>query len=105
MFGGATGDVSEAGRWRVPGGDQRLGIVCFFAKRDLRGRGISARLLEAACAEAAANGADVIEGYPVDPESPSYRFMGVRPTFLAAGFEEIGMAGTRRHVMRLSLRD
>lgn len=75
-------------------------IVCFFASRRLRGTGIASRLLEAACDAAADAGADVIEAYPVDPDSPSYRFMGVRPRFIAAGFEQLGMAGTRRHVMR-----
>ena len=50
-------------------------------------------------------GADAIEGYPVDPESPSYRFMGRRPMFLAAGFEDLGPAGKRRHAMRRWLRE
>ena len=79
-------------------------VVCFFANRELRGSGISARLLDAACEEAARAGADVIEGYPVDPDSPSYRFMGTRPVFRAAGFEEIGRVGKRRHAMRRWLR-
>ena len=83
-----------------PPGTNVWAIVCFFANRGLRGRGIAARLLNVACAEAAAAGADIIDGYPVDPDSPSYRFMGFRSTFLAAGFEEIGRHGTRRHVMR-----
>ena len=42
----------------------------------------------------------MIEGYPVAPDSPSYRFMGARPVFRAAGFEEIGRVGKRRHAMR-----
>ena len=90
----------ELGGAAYPPGTNVWAIVCFFANRELHGRGIAARLLDATCAEAAAAGADVIEGYPVDPDSPSYRFMGFRSTFLAAGFEEIGRAGTRRHVMR-----
>ena len=49
-------------------------------------------------------GANVVEGYPVDPDSPSFQYMGRRKTFLAAGFEEIGRVGTRRHVMRRWLR-
>ena len=87
-----------------PPGTNVWAIVCFFAQRPQRGRGITARLLDAACAEAAAAGAGVVEGYPVDHDSPSYKFMGTRPTFLAAGFEEIGRDGTRRHVMRRWLR-
>ena len=46
----------------------------------------------------------MIEGYPVAPDSPSYRFMGTRPVFRAAGFEEIGRVGKRRHAMRRWLR-
>ncbi len=75
-------------------------IVCFFVPRPMRRRGIQTGLLEAACAMAAGAGADVIEAYPVDPGSPSYRFMGLVPTFLAAGFEEFGRVGKRRHAMR-----
>ena len=71
---------------------------------ELRGSGVAGRLLDAACEEAARAGADVIEAYPVDPDSPSYRFMGLRPRFLAAGFAEIGRVGKRRHAMRRCLR-
>ena len=78
-------------------------VVCFFAVRRLRGRGITARLLKAAMALAREHGADVIEGYAVDPDSPSYRFMGYVGSFEAMGFRAIGRAGTRRHVMRLSV--
>ena len=92
------------GGGEYPPGTGVWAVVCFFARRDRRGRGIAARLLDAACAEATAAGADAIEGYPVDPGSPSYRFMGRRPMFLAAGFEDLGPAGARRHAMRRWLR-
>ncbi len=75
-------------------------VVCFFVPRRHRRNGIAAALLDAAIATATAHGADVIEATPVDPDSPSYRFMGHRPLFLAAGFKEVGLAGTRRHVLR-----
>jgi GNAT superfamily N-acetyltransferase len=78
-------------------------LVCFFIRREFRGQGVTEQLIEAAADYAKRNGATVIEAYPVDPDSPSYRFMGYVPTFVAAGFEEIGRAGTRRHVMRRSL--
>ena len=87
-----------------PPGTNVWSIVCFFVQSTQRGRGMAARLLDAACAEAAAAGADVVEGYPVDHDSPSYKFMGTCSTFLAAGFEETGRVGTRRHVMRRWLR-
>lgn len=79
-------------------------IVCFFARRDFRRSGIVARLIEAAKGYAAADGAKVLEAYPVDPDSPSYRFMGTIPVFEAVGFHKCGRAGTRRHVMRFRLR-
>jgi GNAT superfamily N-acetyltransferase len=79
-------------------------IVCFFVPRRLRGRGFMRLLLEAAIDTARRRGARILEAYPVDPASPSYRFMGFVPVFRAAGFREVGRAGSRRHVMRLALR-
>ena len=78
-------------------------IVCFVVGKRERGQGIAGALLAAAIDHARANGATTVEAYPVERDSPSYRFMGQRSTFLAAGFEETGMAGSRRHVMRLRL--
>jgi GNAT superfamily N-acetyltransferase len=79
-------------------------LVCFFIRKEWRGKGLTRRMIEAAVQHAANRGANVVEAYPVDPGSPSYRFMGYVPTFSAAGFREIGRAGTRRHVMRRELR-
>lgn len=78
-------------------------LVCFFVPRWLRGQGVTKRLIGAAVACARRNGATVVEAYPVDPDSPSYRFMGFISSFESAGFRKVGTAGTRRHVMRLSL--
>jgi hypothetical protein len=55
----------------------------------------------AAVEHARANGATLVEAFPVDRDSPSYRFMGFTMLFETAGFCEVGRAGTRRHVMRL----
>lgn len=87
-------DTGDEGIWS---------IACFFVVRRLRGRGLTQRLIGAAVDHAAARGATAVEAYPVDPDSPSYRFMGFVPAFEAAGFHEVGRAGTRRHVMRLTL--
>jgi GNAT superfamily N-acetyltransferase len=75
-------------------------IVCFFIRREHRGQGLTKALLEAAIHQAKTRGAKVVEGYPVDPDSPSYRFMGFVPMFMEAGFHEVARAGTRRHVVR-----
>lgn len=86
-------DDTEAGIWS---------IVCFYVPRPLRGCGLSAALLDAAVDHAFAKGARILEAYAVDEDSPSYRFMGFRKLFEAQGFREIGMAGSRRHLMRLA---
>jgi GNAT superfamily N-acetyltransferase len=78
-------------------------IVCFFIPRKYRGQGVMNHLIQAAIKHSRQQGATVIEAYPVDPDSPSYRFMGFVPQFRALGFVEVGIAGSRRHVMRLML--
>ena len=83
--------------------DSVWSIVCFFVPRQFRRQGVTRRLIEAAVNHAKAQGAKVMEAYPVDPDSPSYRFMGFIPSFKATGFHEVGIAGLRRHVMRLVL--
>jgi predicted GNAT family acetyltransferase len=78
-------------------------LVCFYVPRCLRGRGIARRMLSAAVDHARRKGAKVVEAYPVDPDSPSYRFMGYVSLFSEEGFREVSRAGTRRHVMRRKL--
>ena len=76
-------------------------LVCFYVPRKLRGEGLVRELLAGAVDHARQNGATIVEAYPVDPDSPSFRFMGFVPVFAEAGFGDLGMTGTRRHVMRL----
>ena len=61
------------------------------------------RLIAAAVEYGRGEGATAIEAYPVDSDSPSYRFMGFVSSFRKAGFREVGTAGSRRYVMRLTL--
>jgi GNAT superfamily N-acetyltransferase len=79
-------------------------LVCFFVPRARRGQGLGRQLLAAALKTARKHGARVVEAYPVDPDSPSYRFMGFVANFEQAGFTETGRAGKRRHVMHLRLK-
>lgn len=81
-------------------GDNIWSLTCMFIPRPLRGQGMAHRLIAAALDHAKANGATVIEAYPVAPDSPSYRFMGFVSAFEKAGFAFVQMAGSRRHVMR-----
>ena len=78
-------------------------VVCFFVARSARGQRAFNGLLEAAEAVARCHGATVLEGYPVDEDSPSYRFGGFVGSFEKTGFEHIGRAGTRRHILRKRL--
>jgi GNAT superfamily N-acetyltransferase len=79
-------------------------ITCFFVLRRLRRAGIAKRLLGAALRHAREHGATVVEAYPVEVDSPSYRHMGFVSMFEEAGFHEVGREGTRRHVMQRKLR-
>ena len=76
-------------------------LACMFVPRKRRGAGMAHRLIAAAVEHARTQGATAVEAYPVAENAPSYRFMGFVPAFIRAGFTEVGMAGTRRHVMRL----
>ena len=78
-------------------------LTCFFVPRRFRGHGLATRLLHAAIDHARTQGATAVEAYPVDPDSPGYRFGGFRPMFRAAGFRELGRLGKRRYVTRLDL--
>src|SRR5262245_15184301 len=91
---GGPGDGDDASVWS---------LACLFLRRDLRGQKFADQLIAAAVTHARGRGAAVVEAYPVDPDSPSYRFMGFVDAFARAGFRHVGRAGTRRHVMRLTL--
>jgi GNAT superfamily N-acetyltransferase len=78
-------------------------LTCFFIRSDHRRQSGFMALLAAAETHARQNGASGIECYPVDPDSPSYRFSGFVPAFEKAGYVEVARAGLRRHVMRKML--
>jgi hypothetical protein len=68
--------------------------------------------VRAAVAHAAAQGAEVVEGYPVEPEldeggnwgpAKSYRFMGYRSTFERASFKDVTPVGGKRRVMQYTV--
>jgi GNAT superfamily N-acetyltransferase len=85
--------------------DERIwSLTCFYVHSEHRGAGVSRKLLDAAIRHARARGAKALEAYPVEPDSPSYRFGGFIPLFARAGFREVGHLGSRRHVMRKDLR-
>lgn len=87
----------------VEGLENVWSIACFYVKNEYRRQHITIRLINEAIKYAKHNGAEYVEAYPVDPDSPSYRHMGFKSTFERMGFEFKQMAGTRRHVMILKL--
>lgn len=95
-FRGLGGPAAESG-------EHIWSLSCMYMRRQLRGTGLGRQLIEAAISHAKKHNASVLEAYPVAPDSPSYRYMGFIPAFKQFGFVEVAKAGTRRHVMRLTL--
>jgi GNAT superfamily N-acetyltransferase len=82
-------------------------IVCFFVDRDTRGRGLAARMLDAAIDFARSQGARLIEAYPVDADAqrdPDSMFFGAKSMYDRAGFREVARRRPARAVVRRSLR-
>jgi GNAT superfamily N-acetyltransferase len=75
-------------------------IVCFFVDRRVRKQGVTLGLLKAAVKYARSQGARIIEGYPVEPGSRLYTYMGSPATFREAGFRDVTPRGQARKVMR-----
>ncbi|NOY05879.1 MAG: GNAT family N-acetyltransferase, partial [Chlorobi bacterium] len=79
-------------------------IVCFFVARAHRRQGISVRLLDAAVEYAFSRGAEIVEGYPVEPKKPSvpdaFAWQGLADVFSRAGFIEVARRSETRPVMR-----
>ena len=82
-------------------------VVCFFVKRGYRRKGVSTRLLKAAVAFAAAHGARIVEGYPVEPRKPEmppvFAWTGLAASFRQAGFVEVARRSESRPIMRIEL--
>jgi GNAT superfamily N-acetyltransferase len=81
-------------------------VVCFFVKRPYRRAGLTAGLLNAAVGYARQQGAQVVEGYPIDKPgkfSTLEDYTGTASTFRRAGFVEVARRSPTRPVMRLDL--
>lgn len=89
-------------------------VICFYLDRGFRRQGLTVEFLRAAVGYARSQGAEVVEGYPVEPEldeegnwqpARSYRFMGYVSSFLKAGFQDVTPQGSPRQIVRYFLDD
>jgi GNAT superfamily N-acetyltransferase len=99
----------EASRVLRPVDDRPVwSVACFFVAKTHRRMGLSVRMLREAARFAAARGARILEGYPVDTRgrgSPdAFVWTGLAPAFLAAGFTEVTRRSASRPIMRKALR-
>ena len=82
-------------------------ISCLFIKKPYRRRGVSAQLLQAAVDFAKSHGAQVVEGYPVEPSMEKmpdpFLWHGIPSAFKKAGFHEVARRSRTRPIMRFEI--
>ncbi len=83
-------------------------VTCFFIHRRERRYGVAGLLLAEAVRYAAAGGARVVEGYPVDTrgsrKTSAELYHGTLTLFLGAGFRVVERRGERRALVRKEIR-
>ena len=79
-------------------------VTCFYVPRARRRSGLTAPLLDAAVKFAGKRGANIVEGYPVDPHSGGiadpFAWTGFVSAFRKAGFQEVARRSPGRPIMR-----
>ena len=86
--------------------DDIWAATCFFVRRDARGQGVTATLLDAGMAYAKKNGARLIEACPMahdDKRSVTGLFVGPKRVFERAGFHTVIERKPGRPLMRRKL--
>ena len=87
-------------------------IVCFVVARGSRRQGVLRALLQGALCYAQEQGARIVEGYPLDMQTPKLSgqnltgysgFMGIASAYRDAGFVEVGRASETQLIMRKAL--
>lgn len=82
-------------------------ITCLFVARSFRRRGVSVAMLQAAVAHAAQGGAQIVEGYPVEPKTTStpdvFAWTGTVSAFRRVGFQEVLRRSETRPIMRYTI--
>lgn len=84
-------------------------IVCFYVAKATRRSGLMAALLRGAVDYAGQQGAHIVEGYPIDMQTPLLSgkkltgysgFMGIASVYREMGFIEVGRASDTQLIMR-----
>ena len=83
-------------------------VACLFVDTSYRKKGVSTELLRAATEYAKSQGAELVEGYPVEPKSekdipPAFAWTGTFKAFIRAGFKEVARRSPTRPIMQLEL--
>lgn len=82
-------------------------IVCLFVAKELRGQGLSTRLIEGAVDYARRRGAGIVEAYPVEPRRKPmpdvFAYTGIASAFLEVGFVEVARRSPTRPFLRRTL--
>jgi GNAT superfamily N-acetyltransferase len=83
-------------------------VVCLFIAKGFRRQGISVDLLKAAGSFALKSGANILEGYPTDPQDKkrpdAWVWTGLASAYINAGFREVARRSPTRPIMRLELK-
>ena len=79
-------------------------VVCFYVAKPYRRKGLMVDLLRAAIDYAREHGAQIIEGYPIEPKRPDLppvsSFTGILSVFQEVGFIEVARRSEKRPIMR-----
>jgi len=83
-------------------------VACLFIEKRYRKKGVSIELLRAATEFARSQGADLVEGYPVEPKTgkdipPAFAWTGIPKAFIQVGFKEVARRSSTRPIMRMEL--
>ena len=83
-------------------------VSCLFVNKSYRKKGVSTELLRAATEYAKSQGAEIVEGYPVEPRTdkdipPVFAWTGIPKAFIDAGFKEVARRSPTRPIMRMEL--
>ena len=84
-------------------------ITCLFTEKSYRKKGLSIQILKAASGYAFSQGAELVEGYPVEPKSekdvpPVFAWTGISGAYIQAGFTEVARRSPTRPIMRKEMK-